>query len=132
MCVSTPLAQALDLFQAVKDLPSLQETVAVCRFFLALSYFRARWQFILPNLVTSLLEHLVALATGAVTILNKRAVLKHIIKTMYSAGLLPPDVGPVTMTTRRRSVGRSVSLDQSQLDDSAVTSCPAFVQLQDR
>ena len=48
---------------------------------------------------------------------------------MYSSGLLSSDVAPVTTVTRRTGIGRSVSLDHSQLDDAMVTTSPAYTQL---
>ncbi|XP_064385444.1 nucleoporin NUP188-like isoform X2 [Halichondria panicea] len=125
------LAASLDLYQTIKDLQCLQESEVVCRFFVTLTRYKSRWAYSSPSLVGSLLEALVHLSTGTVALLSKRAALKHIIKTMYSAGLLAPDVAPVTTVTRRKSIGRSVSLDQCVLDDSLLTSSPAFSQLQD-
>ncbi len=111
----------------VRDLHSLDRTVTVCKLFLALSKFKGHWYYSAPSLAGSLSKALASLTAGVIALLNKKSSLKHLVKTMYSAGLLPPDVAPVVMVTRR--IGRSVSLDHSNLDDSMVTASPAYSRL---
>lgn len=115
----------------MRDLPSLEETLAVTRYFQTLSQYKGGWALGLPALVGSLVDHLVLLTNRTVALLNKKAALRHLIRTMYTAGLLPSNLAPVTMITKQWGVARSVSVEQSQLDDSLVTASPAYSMLQE-
>ncbi len=117
------------MFEAIRDLQSLEETRSVCQFLQQLAQYRRQWKFALPALHQTLLERLVYLTSSTVAILSKRATLKHIVKTMNSAGVLPPELGPASF----RGKGHvRTSGGQSDVDDSWVAGSPAIGELQEK
>ena len=126
----------------LKDLSSLKETSCVCQFLSHLSRFKQQWQFSLPSVHTTLLEQVVVLTSSCVALLSNRSNLKQVIKTMNASGVLPQEYGPTAVSSAgggalgRRGSGRVRTLSASgsrlELDDSWVTTSPAFTELQDR
>lgn len=63
-------------------------------------------------------QRTLTLLVAVVTVLSRKATLKHIVKTMHSSGALPSNYGP--------PVGRG----RVHIDESWVTGSLAFTQLQ--
>ena len=130
----------------LKDLSSLKETCCVCQFLSHLSRFKQQWQFSLPSVHTTLLEQVIVLTSSCVALLSNRSNLKQVIKTMNASGVLPQEYGPAAVSSSgggamggalgRQGSGRvrtlSASGNRLELDDSWVTTSPAFTELQDR
>ena len=79
-----------------------------------------------------IVEKIVYLASSTVAILSKRATLKHIVKTMHTSGVLPPEYGPAILVGWGRLQSLSGSASLSEVDGAWVTASPAFTELQDR
>ena len=99
MCetVSLPLSlylQSLDVMEAIHSLSSLESTKS--SLFLLSQLFRHRRQlhFSLPSFHDSALSLTLTLLAAMATILSRRAMLRHIVKTMHAAGLLPSNYCP--------------------------------------
>lgn len=131
----------------LKDLSSLKETSCVCQFLSHLSRYKQQWQFSLPSVHSLLLERVVYLTCSCSALLVNCSNLKQVIKTMNASGVLPQEYGPATLLSMgtggggvggvgRQGSGRVRTLSASgsrlELDDSWVTSSPAFQELQDR
>ena len=127
----------------LKDLSSLKETSCVCQFLSLLSRYKQKWQFSLPSVHAVLLERVVHLTSSSAALLSNRSNLKQVVKNMNASGALPQEYGPAALLdggkegggAGRRSSGRmrtvSASGSRLDLDDSWVTSSPAFAELQD-
>lgn len=127
--MSPCLPQALDIFEAIHNLQALEETRSTCQFLQQLSHYRQQWKFALPALHQAVLERVVYLTSSTVAILAKRATLKHIVKTMNAAGVLPPELGPASVMERGRV---RTSGGQSDTNDTWVIGSPAFGELQEK
>ena len=131
--------QALNLYEMLKDLSSLKETSCVCQLLSHLSRFKQQWQFSLPSVHATLLERVVYLTSSCAALLSNRSNLKQVVKTMNASGVLPQEYGPAALMTAggvaRQGSGRVRTLSTSgsrlELDDSWVTTSPAFQELQD-
>lgn len=128
------------MYEMLKDLSSLKETSCVCQFLSHLSRYRQQWQFSLPSVHSVLIERVVFLTSSCAALLSNRSNLKQIVKTMNASGVLPQEYGPAALLAgggmARQGSGRIRTLSASgsrlELDDSWVTSSPAFQELQDR
>ena len=124
----------------LKGLSSLKETSCVCQFLSHLSRYKQQWQFALPSVHNVLLERVVFLTSSCAALLSNRSNLKQIIKTMNASGVLPQEYGPAALMSvgggggGRQGSGRVRTLSASgsrlEMDDSWVTSSPAFTELQ--
>ena len=112
----------------------------MCQFLSHLSRYKQQWQFSLSSVHSLLLEGVVYLTSSCAVLLFNRSNLKQVIKTMNASGVLPQEYGPAALLsvgTGRGGggVGRVRTLSASgsrlELDDSWVTSSPAFQELQD-
>ena len=126
------ILQALDIFETTRDLQSLEETRSVCHFIQHLARYKQQWKFSLLSFHDMIIERIVYLASSTVAILSKRATLKHIVKTMHTSGVLPPEYGPAILGGLGRLQSLSGSASLSEVDGAWVTASPAFAELQDR
>lgn len=135
------LLLALDIYQVMVDLSSVEETLNVCRFLFQLSLYRQQWHFTMPALHSDLLQRLVCLTSSAAALVSSRSSLKQIVKTLNAAGLLAPEDGPLggeggVATKREESSSPRPTLswmheDKTERDDAWVTTSPAYTKLQD-
>ena len=86
--------QALDIMEAIHSLSSLETTRSTVFFIQQLFKYRRQIFFTLTSFHTTAVSCTLTLLAATATVLSRRATLKHIIKTMLSAGLLPSNYNP--------------------------------------
>jgi hypothetical protein len=88
------ITMSLDIMEAIHSLQAL-ETTRSCAFFVQLLLRHRRQVFSsLPAFYRSVAGCTLTLLASTATVLSRRATLKHIVKTMHAAGLLPSNYSP--------------------------------------
>ena len=119
----TVLPQALDIMEAIHSLQALETTRSSAFFAQQLFHYRRQVHFALPLFHTAAAEASLLLLSALAAVLSHRGTLKHIVKTMHAAGLLPSNYGPPAGRGR-------VQLLLGNADESWVTGSLAFSELQ--
>ena len=129
------LTKALDVFELIKDLDSLEQTRTTCQFFQELAAYQKQWKFSLGAHHDLVINRVILLLSTSVAVLSKRATMKHIIRTMHTSGLLPPSaISQSAAADRRRARRRTLSAGGAKtvdFDDDWIMSSPAFTQLEE-